>query len=565
MMWREKWIAGLRWTGASIRSSKGEIEGGETMANNEPMIKLEPGGQAPILSYNVPEPTSYSGRNFIELEFPENYFKQKHRGKPTVPRTPMKGMDISTIKTAVATGMKSGFMDPKIFPNIMISTGALRFVESPNPGLIAEMKEAISPALAKLSPELVAVRLQAGERLNIYQTMFGTLNYNFLPEPTEVKPRLMLVETYRLSSFLGNYGAGRTIKTFSLLPGEKTKISVKTYTKRETDAKKASSILDSFTQESSDNFESSIQNEQSDKKNYSKNFEYHAEAEAKASWGWGSAKVSGGVKGGTNSAREEFSKNVSSASEKHAMEASAKRDVQINTSYEVKEESGIETSIEREIENINVSRTLNFVFRQMNQEFITLLHLVDVRVAFFNGYSESKIEVTLPELDTLLEEVIVSAPKRAEVRTAIVDQLTNIFDYQDKHHVFVEEKLMKDDQGNDIPNTDYLRVTKDYVSTYTDQASGTQKKVPGIILMANKYVLRTDGVIVEALLGQGDALDEYSHKLQTETNRAKTLANDMEAEKIKREKLGQKVVSDKDNAAADVFQKVFQSGENDQE
>ena len=38
------------------------------MANGiEPMIKLEPGGKAPILSYNVPEPTSYSGRNFIEL------------------------------------------------------------------------------------------------------------------------------------------------------------------------------------------------------------------------------------------------------------------------------------------------------------------------------------------------------------------------------------------------------------------------------------------------------------------------------------------------------------------
>jgi hypothetical protein len=39
-------------------------------------------------------------------------------------------------------------------------------------------------------------------------------------------PRLMIVEIYRLSSFLGNYGAGRVVKTFSLLPGEKTKISV---------------------------------------------------------------------------------------------------------------------------------------------------------------------------------------------------------------------------------------------------------------------------------------------------------------------------------------------------
>ena len=35
---------------------------------SEPLIKLEPGGTAPILSYNVPEPTSYSGRNFIDLQ-----------------------------------------------------------------------------------------------------------------------------------------------------------------------------------------------------------------------------------------------------------------------------------------------------------------------------------------------------------------------------------------------------------------------------------------------------------------------------------------------------------------
>jgi hypothetical protein len=75
-------------------------------------------------------------------------------------------------------------------------------------------------------------------------------------------------------------------------------------------------------------------------------------------------------------------KNVSSALQKHAATASAKRDVQVNTSYEEKEETGEETSIEREIANVNLSRTLNFVFRQMNQEFISILHLVNVRVGF---------------------------------------------------------------------------------------------------------------------------------------------------------------------------------------
>src|SRR6187200_2956278 len=49
--------------------------GGTNVADsNEPMIKLEPNGTAPILSYNVPEPTSYAGRSFIDLQLPASTF-----------------------------------------------------------------------------------------------------------------------------------------------------------------------------------------------------------------------------------------------------------------------------------------------------------------------------------------------------------------------------------------------------------------------------------------------------------------------------------------------------------
>jgi hypothetical protein len=41
----------------------------------EPMIALEPGGMAPILSYNVPDAVSYSGKSFIALQFPDWYFQ----------------------------------------------------------------------------------------------------------------------------------------------------------------------------------------------------------------------------------------------------------------------------------------------------------------------------------------------------------------------------------------------------------------------------------------------------------------------------------------------------------
>ena len=528
---------------------------GNTMAENlDPMknlVQLEPGGEAPILSYNVPEPTTYSGRNYIEIELdnPDIYFNDLAKQKPQrATSTPIQGLDHDAIKNSVTLGMKSGFLDASLFPNIQVTGVPLKFVEKTNPGLSIEDPTRVSPRLAHLDPDEVAYAMEAGKRLNIYQSMSGKLTYNYLPVPV-FRPRLLLIEEYRMSSFLGSYGAGKVIKTFTLLPGEKTRISIKTYTKTESESKSASSILDSFTDESADEFESTLQSEQTNKQSSSESSEYHAEAEAKASWGWGSAKVSGGVKGGSNSAREDFSKNVSGSVEKHANKASAKRDVQVNTSFEVKQETGEETSIEREIQNVNVSRTLNFVFRQMNQEFITLLHLVDVRIAFFNGFAESKFEVTLPNIDRLIEKYIMDdAAKRKEVKDSILSQLQEIYDYKDQKQSLIEE----------FGGTDkYWRVMKNIVSTYIHPVTKTKKDVPGILISATTNVMRTDGVIVEALLGVGDALDEYSHGLQDEAVRAKILSNDLLEAEIERNNLGIKIVSENDKEKAELFKQVF--------
>jgi hypothetical protein len=391
-----------------------------------------------------------------------------------------------------------------------------------------------------------------------------TVNVTLIPDVVNRLNRLILVESYRLSSYLGRYGAGRTLKTFSLLPGEKTKISVKTYTKTETDAKNASSVLDSFTNESADDFEKSMADEQSNKKNYDESFNYKVGVEAKASWGWGSASAAGQVSGGTNAAREEFAKNITNAVQKHVSKASAKREVQVNTSYEVKTQTGEETSIEREIANINVGATLNFVFRQMNQEFITLLHLVDVRVGYFkvdtvNGVERYTYrEATLPELDALLRDVIVDA-RRQEVRATILYQLSNIFDYKDRQHVFVEEEPLRDRDGKIVPYSSYLRVRKDYTSNYVDEASGTQIKVPGIIMAANSSVLRTEGIIVEALLGHGDGLDAYSHGLQEEAVRARMVENAGAELEQTISKFALKIVQTNDVELANLYKQLFLS------
>jgi hypothetical protein len=100
-------------------------------------------------------------------------------------------------------------------------------------------------------------------------------------------------------------------------------------------------------------------------------------------------------------------------------------------------------------------------------------------------------------------------------------------------------------------------VRKDYTSLYRDDATGTQVRVPGIILAANKYVMRTEGVIVEALLGQGDGLEANAHGLQDEEVRARQLANDQAAWEVERGQIALKIVRDGNTAAAALYQQLF--------
>jgi hypothetical protein len=722
---------------------------------NEPLIKLEPGGRATILSYNVPEPTSYSGRNFIELDFGDGYLKSDAaEATPSASAAPPSravllgsagmssptAMSFADSTATVVAAMRAGFSDTNLFAGVGPAPGLLKLVDAADGTRHIVSAEPLSERLCSLDPTEVAAMLQMGYKIDIYRSLYGTLDYRFITDPSLPRPgrvvyefgppprggisiespsdgavisgrasgatvrvegtadseagaihyglkslsavevqlgstpfqpvrfgpgtppgsdswsfsatvsvagpldviaratygsgpnapvytdqltvtvnlqppgaadttppeltvvspsegqtvtgptltvtgtaadpgsgvqgvvcvvdgksaravaatprapgdwsswsaslaigypgrhriavraangagaiseravvvtvevprrRLMLVEICRLSSYLGSYGAGRVVKTFSLLPGEKSKISVKTFTKTETETKNASSILDSLTDSSSHDFEAAVGREQSDKQAYDETSQYKVDASADAGWGWGSAKVSASTAGSTHSAREEFSKNVSNATEKHSASASAKRDVQVNTSYEVRTEATEETSIEREISNINLSRTLNFVFRQMNQEFFTILHLVDVRIGYFDPALDQDRryrEVTLPQIDSLLADVIVPSAF-GYVKNRILGELATILDWEGTvHSDFVEE--------NAVRQSSYYRVKPRYQSTFSDAVTGFSVDVPGVILAVDTHVMRTEGLIVEALLGEAPALDSYATSLQ---------------------------------------------------
>ena len=56
--------------------------------------------------------------------------------------------------------------------------------------------------------------------------------------------------------------------------------------------------------------------------------------------------------------------------------------------------------------NPNQSRVLNFVFRQLLQEYVTIMYLSNVKIGFSNGHPESQVIVPIEKLDELLETYV---------------------------------------------------------------------------------------------------------------------------------------------------------------
>lgn len=512
-----------------------------------PMIRLEENGIAPVLRYDIPEPTSYSGVNLIELPVAASAFRQDL-------------FDVQYDNTASAALRRPD----ELRTHLRALAGGARGLRGATGLLLDVGGEGAPPKPVPPSDDVpddildsLVARLNAGERLVVSNNAFGTPTVSTTQVPTSPRPALYLVETLRLSSYLGDYGAGRVIKTMTLLPGESTKISVTTF--RETDEKRveSSSVLDSVTDEAATDLSQSIQSEQSNQKAFTESSEYYADVAAKANWGWGSAQAKAGVKGGTNAARQEATKNLSNATETHAAKASSKREVEVDASYEATSKQSEQVAIEREITNVNVSRTLNFVFRQMNQEFVTFTHLTDVRVAYFDGFHESRREVPLSDLEHLLDEVVVDH-ERPAVKQMILDELSDVLDWRGQSVALVEEVA--------LPNstTTFRRFSPRVETVTLGHGEGeTTYEIPGVVLGIDNYVMRTDGVIVESLLGEGVALDAYAAELQSiEVDRRRAEA-DLLAARAARAALVNQIIEQGDEARADVARRVAASEPDD--
>jgi hypothetical protein len=355
---------------------------------------------------------------------------------------------------------------------------------------------------------------------------------------------LCIVEVYQVSSFYGDYGLGRTVKTMTLFPGEEMTIRTRTWRSSEKSVKDSSTVFDSASTESKARFSQQVRNETTSKDVQSKTEEWHVDAKVGVGWGWGSAEVSGGGSGEYHSARESFASGVNDATKEHAENASSNRETTVSSSTESTDRIENEESTERVIRNANLRRTLSFVFRELHQTYEVYTHLIDIRIGYSDGTPNSWREVPLSGLRRLLSDVLVAAEVDG-VATKLLDVIDPVFDLDDSPNPVLASTVW-DSIKRDWVKTNPAAPTSDGAKPPVWPAPDDTRfyrfrsgepigqtgpgalshKVDGVLIKHDTVTLRTDSVLVEALLGGADALDDYALSSQKADADAKTLANE---------------------------------------
>ncbi len=462
------------------------------------------------------------------------------------------------LRQAFIQAQASGYFDKRYFPNI-------HGVNSDR-----EHRHA-KAAIVSVDVQVFIDYWKMGRRLDLVKRHHGHYAHRFIPAPTNSPTaRLMLVETYRMSAYMGDVVEGPVVRTFTLMPGESTSFSVSTYKDTTSETEAASSVFDSLNESSEASFESSLATDQNSSTSEAAELSFYADASVKQRWGTGNASVNSGGTIEGDLSHQSFFQQTTNAIANHAASASSARNVEIDTSYTVTEASGQQTALSREIRNVNSSRTLDLVFRQLAQEYEAILHLTDVRVGYYDPNPGSFRAVSLAQLDSLLDQVMVDNPaQKLAAKQAIVAQVLSLTAMAKG---IVQTPLVRCSSKStglplDLSSVDITAITTDQVFSvdcaartdfeYAYRGSSVSVQVPGLVMGATAVSLRTDNVVAEAVIGKGIGLDAFALGLQAQQLRRSAIEAEMlkaEADKLR---LANDIVSSGDTAKAALYAQVF--------
>ena len=341
-------------------------------------------------------------------------------------------------------------------------------------------------------------------------------------------PQLALVETWELRSFLGDYGLGRTLQTFSLLPGERTMITVQTWRTDSATREDASSIFDSSDSAAQTRFTSNLETETGsafqDQGGWALSVATSASAGVNLGIVSGGASLSVGFAANHQEASQRWSNQIASSAAEHAAQVNTSRRQSVESTSSTSTASGASTTTVRELSNTNLRRVLNFVFRELNQTYETYVVLRDIKVAFYNGRPGSAEIVPLADIGALLRKHVEPA-NQADAARAILALAAQRLDANGDPVTTLQlganptgiaynwGPATLDAQGQLDFNGDPL--ASDVRWRFMPGAlSKDERDVKGVIMDRSSIVLRTDNLVAEALLGQADALDPYASALQ---------------------------------------------------
>lgn len=570
----------------------------------DPLITFEKDGVPPVLNFNLPQSTAFTTYGRIAVPVDQAYFKAFTKVIPANNYFDvMQAMTTEQAQSYFNTGTQrikttSGFFyeaqDNEPFMVNRVTGGHIPIIK--NMGA-QQAGNAIPVNVAPFNPPPTA-RMADLAKQNLRPVKMPTFNnqvqvIRYVAKPPAPVPRITIVEEYTTTSYLGNYGAGRVVKTMSLMPGERTTISMRTYKDMVSTRESAQNVLDSMSTESATQLDTLMQKEQGDMTATSDTSEGSSSSFSTATdahnstrsfsvsasinfpfgglgggYGQSSSDASSNANGWNNAnsyghtgARQSNINTINSALDKHVQSSNSMRQININTSTSDTARSGEEDTTVREIMNYNKSRVINFIFRQLKQEYTVITALTNLKFIYSNGYPESFTVVDLNNLDNMLKDIIMDGNPndpvnphpveyyRDQVKCSLLQHYCKILNFDDQYldfldHVTVDlgQCLSTWIQGCTPKAEAYWRVKPKLTDKYIDPDSGNEITVKGVILSVQKQTLQTSSVIADALLGRGEALDCFNQKAQDAQSLA-DLINNMTAMQSLQDSLQQSAVN----------------------
>jgi hypothetical protein len=515
--------------------------------------------KAARISYDVPLPGSYSFDRLVPIEWDSaTYFTESARkaGRSLTEVVGGQQRDDGSLVSIDKSKLIQYYKEvvakrfPVGPPVLEVGPGQLRArletgsaaVEEPLPAAVlgARPVEAVSVRRSQLRDEQIAgvaeqvaqasTALEGLAHIPVLVPGLGQALHKVIATPkVAAEPRIALIETFQISSFLGDYGLGRTINTFSLLPGERTTITVDTWRTDTVNYEQSTSIFDSADSSAETRWANELEQESGNSSSEQGGWAFSVGVEAGGGFNIGiasaSAKVETGFSANHQESRAAFSTASSRASASHAAQCNNSRQQAVSSGSSAQSSTGSSTTTTRELVNTNLRRVLNFVFRELNQSYEVVTSLRDVRLAYYNGHPGSASIVPLSQLRSFLERHVVAA-KRDEVAVELLSLVAQCADVEGKFHVMLEVGTLERGhwrwadaplgQDGKIAEAEPLKPDKAWrIKPGPIGQQAGKPQVGGVVTARTTAVLRTDTVVIEALLGQADALDPYATALQS--------------------------------------------------